>query len=712
MLAVRARVTVTYPGSQDTDNMSALQLTNHDFHLKENKEAHNCGAYIGDDLVVRRGQDFRITLTFSGPVNEQDRLQFTVSLVTSSGAGKSLLEYSFSDSSRASDNSWSAQRSGNGSATITVNIHTPNDAPIGRYLLHVGTNGGTKRVGEFMLIFNCWAPGDSVYLSDPAERNEYVLEEFGIICVGEVSNKIPIPWNYGQFQKNVLYTTFLLLDSTLSFRRNQQEDVRRRNDPSHICRVLSAIINSKDDNGVVMGNWSGDYSGGRNPSSWNGSLDILKAWNEQRQPVKYGQCWVFAGVLCTVSRALGIPSRVITNYSSAHDTNGNLRIEEYYDANGEPVTESDDSIWNFHCWNEAWLVRTGLDKSFNGWQIYDSTPQEMSDGIFQLGPTSQHAVKEGDVNTPYDTRFVYSEVNADVVKVIVQKDGKKTIGETNHTNVGLFICTKAVGNDSYINITREYKYPEGSSEERQTYNKALRLIGLGSGFVPFSADGNSASASRREAEVSGEISVSGLPKVGDDIEAILTLKNLSPKNRNVTVNISAAAIVYNKSVRRKLFNHSVTVNLSPNEEKEIPIKIAYSQYEKVLTIDNTINVTAVCRVEDWGDLVVENYIVLTKPPLITKALGPAVLGKPMTVEVTFTNPLATHVKNCVLTAEGSGLTKDEVKKSFDVVEPDQTMKITLNIEPYVSGQKKLLVNFTCDRFIDVKGFLTIDVTEK
>ncbi|XP_066443352.1 protein-glutamine gamma-glutamyltransferase E-like isoform X2 [Eleutherodactylus coqui] len=690
--------------------MAALQLTNYDFHVRENKSAHNCGAYIGNDLVVRRAQEFRISMSFNAPVRDGDRLQFTAALATSSG-GNSLLEYTFSDSSVAWGNSWAAQRRGTGSSDITMIFNTPSDAVIGRYVLIMLTNGGMRRIGEFWLIFNPWAAGDSVYLADQAEREEYVLQEFGIIAGGEYSNRSEIPWNYGQFQQDVLYTTFVLLDSTVSFRRNPQEDVRQRNNPTHICRVLSAIANSKDDNGVVQGSWSGDYSDGTNPTAWLGSYNILKAWNQQRAPVKYGQCWVFAGVLCTVNRTLGIPCRVITNYNSAHDTNGNMTIEEYYDIQGNAVAESDDSIWNFHCWNEAWFVRTDLDPKYNGWQIIDTTPQEMSDGMYQLGPASQIAVKEGDVDKPYDTRFVFSEVNADIIEMIIQPNRRTTRGQTNSTKVGIYICTKAVGQNFCTNITSEYKDPEGSSEERQTYNKALRLSGMGTGFVAFSADGNRTSAPSRAAEVSGDISVSGSPMIGDDIEAILTLKNLTPKSKNVTVNITAAAVVYNKAVRRKIFTESVKVNLGSNEENEIPIKITYSQYEKVLTTDNAINVTAVCQIQDSGDLVVQSNFVLKKPPLKTKALGPSVVGKPVTVQVEFTNPLPTPIRDCVLTAEGCGLTQNEVKKSIGVLEPAETMNVTLDIEPSVPGDKKLVVNFSSDKFIDVKDFLSMHVIE-
>lgn len=45
-----------------------------------------------------------------------------------------------------------------------------------------------------------------------------------------------------------------------------------------------------------------------------------------------------------VSRALGIPCRVVSNFGSAHDSNANLMIENVYDEKGENISDS-DSIW-------------------------------------------------------------------------------------------------------------------------------------------------------------------------------------------------------------------------------------------------------------------------------------------------------------------------------------------------------------------------------
>ena len=105
-------------------------------------------------------------------------------------------------------------------------------------------------------------------------------------------------------------------------------------------------VNSSDDNGAVMGNWSEDFGGGTPPSQWLGSQKILQEYYKTKKPVKYGQCWVFSGVLGTICRALGIPCRIVTNYSSAHDTQSSLTVDFFVDADGKVMEElNSDSIW-------------------------------------------------------------------------------------------------------------------------------------------------------------------------------------------------------------------------------------------------------------------------------------------------------------------------------------------------------------------------------
>lgn len=51
---------------------------------------------------------------------------------------------------------------------------------------------------------------------------------------------------------------------------------------------------------MLLGKWTDGYEGGISPMFWRGSMEILRNWDTQAcQPVRYGQCWVFAAVACT-----------------------------------------------------------------------------------------------------------------------------------------------------------------------------------------------------------------------------------------------------------------------------------------------------------------------------------------------------------------------------------------------------------------------------
>lgn len=107
-------------------------------------------------------------------------------------------------------------------------------------------------------------------------------------------------------------------------------------------------MNEKDDGGVLVGKWAWPYPGGTLPTLWTGSAPILQAFHRSGGvPVKYGQCWVFAGVVNTVLRALGVPARPVTNYSSAHDTDGSCTVDLYFSTDETKRLQDleRDSVW-------------------------------------------------------------------------------------------------------------------------------------------------------------------------------------------------------------------------------------------------------------------------------------------------------------------------------------------------------------------------------
>ena len=73
-----------------------------------------------------------------------------------------------------------------------------------------------------------------------------------------------------------------------------------------------------------------------------------------------------------------------------------------------------------------------------------------------------NAVKNGEVYLPYDTGFVFAEVNGDRVYWDVDDDdGSMTAAYVDTNSIGKHISTKEPGVDARLDLTDAYKYREG-----------------------------------------------------------------------------------------------------------------------------------------------------------------------------------------------------------------------------------------------------------
>ncbi|XP_018419817.1 PREDICTED: protein-glutamine gamma-glutamyltransferase 6-like [Nanorana parkeri] len=691
--------------------MTTLQVMNVDLQQSLNATAHRTNEYMTKGLVVRRGQSFTIKVKFNRPLEPADNLKWWTQTGRSQSSSKIILPIP----SSGNEKSWSVTSKNNSDMEITIN--SPADAAIGSYLMGFQVKSAEsdvfQNVGGFIMLFNPWFAGDTVYMKDEAERKEYVLNESGIIFYGSATSNPPYrPWDFGQFEEGILDICLKMLDRSIEYRRSAARDVSRRGDPVYVSRILSAMVNSQGDNGAVVGNWTGDYEGGEKPTKWNGSVDILRKWNEGG-PVRYGQCWVYGGVLCTVLRCLGIPARVITNFASAHDTDGTLTIDRYIDEKGTEVFDTADSVWNFHVWVEGWFARKDIGSKYDGWQVLDATPQEESEGSFRLGPCSVNAIKEGDMDQPYDTPFVFCEVNGDKIDWLVQSNERRKL-RTQTSAIGKFTSTKAVGSNKRVDVTNKYKYPEGSNKEREIFKKAESLMSSTRSRLPAAPATVAFSATNTEPvpkpDFEGAFTQSTDPLVGHDVTFTLVLRSTSSVKINLQLKMTANAIVYTNAPVKAILSEAQTVTLEPKEEKKIPFTITYTQYEAAITTDNMIKAVALCEDEKGGKLLVESVMKLGSQPIVIKATGQAHKNQPFNIEIIFINPLSEDAENTILTVEGSGLVKEPIRIEVPCLKKNQRSMTNFYITPYRSGPRYLLVDLTSEKFSDVKGSLLIEVS--
>ncbi|XP_047395196.1 protein-glutamine gamma-glutamyltransferase 6 [Sciurus carolinensis] len=699
-----------------------VRVTSVDWQRSRNGAAHHTQEYPCPELVVRRGQSFSLTLDLSGDLDSEETLIFTVE--TGPKASEALhTKAVFQTAELEVDDAWTAVKEAQTGNSMTISLASPPDAVIGRYLLSARASSRRKhsdrKLGEFVLLFNPWCPEDDVFLDSEEERQEYVLNDSGIIFRGVEKHIRAQGWNYGQFEEDILDICLSILDRSPSHQDDPATDVSHRHDPIYVTRIISAMVNSNNDRGVVQGQWQGKYGGGTSPLHWRGSVAILQKWFKGRyKPVKYGQCWVFAGVMCTVLRCLGIATRVVSNFNSAHDTDKNLSVDKYVDSFGRTLEDlTEDSMWNFHVWNESWFARQDLGPSYNGWQVLDATPQEESEGVFQCGPASVTAIREGDVHLAHDGPFVFAEVNADYITWLWNEDESRERVYSDTKKIGRCISTKAVGSDSRVDITGLYKYPEGSRKERQVYRKAVKKL--------FSVESWGRRTWIRRAggrglwrddllepatkpSIAGKFKMLEPPVLGHDLQLVLCLTNLTSRAQRVQVNLSGATILYTRRPVAEILHESHAVRLGPQEEKKIPIAISYSQYKEDLTEDKKILLAAMCLVSKGEKLLVEKDITL-EDFITIKVLGPAVVGVAVAVEVMVVNPLLERVEDCVLMVEGSGLLQGQLSIDVPSLQPQEKALVQFNITPSKSGPRQLQVDLVSHHFPDIKGFVIVDV---
>ncbi|KAH8020105.1 hypothetical protein HPB51_024492 [Rhipicephalus microplus] len=246
---------------------------------------------------------------------------------------------------------WTMSVSFHNNDIMLLKFRTPAKAPVGRWSLsfRLGDGSATPAKTPIYIICNPWLPEDPVYLKDEAERNFYTMKETGAYYYGSEKNFGQREWNYGQFEKVTLATIEFLLKAVVA-------DGVQRSDCVSLVRALCAAINVQDDQGLLIGRWSDDYSAGTSPSVWSSTMPILNKYMESGgNSVKYGQCFVFASALVTVLRALGIPSRSVSNFPSAHVEGDDMSLDFYFDEKNKAIEGAD----------MEWCGRLILTEKFN-----------------------------------------------------------------------------------------------------------------------------------------------------------------------------------------------------------------------------------------------------------------------------------------------------------------------------------------------------------
>lgn len=703
--------------------MEPLQVDIVYFYPRDNAKTHHTIKYevVNEEsqkcTIVRRGQPFSGVIRFNRDFDEnEDMIQLLFIIGDKPNLDTQGSMYVRRDA--VSDkNRWTAKLLNVEGNTVSFEVSTPVTVAVGSWMLRVVTRlkSTPQRTvydfdDEIYILFNPWMPDDQTYMEDTLLLQEYVLNDVGKIWVGPVKTTRGKPWAYGQFDQHVLPACMLMLDRA-------EMPLSHRGDPVKVARVISQIVNENDDGGVLVGRWDGEYEDGTAPSEWTGSVDILEQFLMTQEPVAYGQCWVFAGVVTTVCRALGIPSRVVSNLVSAHDANSTLTVDKYYsetmeelgyDPNNENTNA--DSIWNYHVWNDVWMARPDLTPGYGGWQAIDATPQELSSGSYRCGPAPLEAIKQGNIGMNYDVEFMLASVNADLMRWRINPDDETgfSMVDSNQYHIGRMILTKKpyvfdpIGDEDREDIIDQYKFKEGTPSERLALMNGVRFSERAKRYYKMlSVSANDVTFNLRDVDT--------VP-IGKDFRVTVDIENTSNEGRNIKASLSTTSVFYNgvraeviKKVEGKMF-------VGPNKKEQISILVKSDEYLPKLVEYCNMKISAMAIVDEtkqsWAD---DDDFQVIKPNIIIKFNDDLLMGQPANAIMSFTNPLERKLTGCEFRVTSSGIVGRTFKFPIPDAEPLQLIKAELPIQPKKVGKINIIVTFKSVQLKDISGAASVEV---
>lgn len=345
-----------------------------------------------------------------------------------------------------------------------------------------------------------------------------------------------------------------------------------------------------------------------------------------------------------------------------------------------------DSIWTYHVWNDVYMARPDLPPGYGGWQAVDSTPQEKSDGLYQCGPASLEAIREGQAGFKYDVPFMVASVNADCVDWV--EDETTEFGyrrlHSDTKNIGSQILTKKpyifdpVGDKDKEDIISSYKNTEGTPEERTALLNAVRKCGpTASRFYELPMEAPS--------DVSFKMADLEIVNIGDPFTVLLEIQNESDEPRTVEIYFSIDSVFYNGVMGKNIRRSAEQRVIEANQMETVLLEIKPEDYVLQLVENSIIKVLSICKVEEthnaWSG---NDDFQIIKPNINVSVESELNVDQEHGVTLSFKNPLHIELTDCVFKLSSPGLIEKAITLDYQNVGPEEELSIHTSITPWVS----------------------------
>uniref|UniRef100_A0A1A8N0X3 Transglutaminase 2, like n=1 Tax=Nothobranchius pienaari TaxID=704102 RepID=A0A1A8N0X3_9TELE len=234
------------------------------------------------------------------------------------------------------------------------------------------------------------------------------------------------------------------------------------------------------------------------------------------------------------------------------------------------------------------------------------------DGVVPVYWSGMAAIKEGNLGSDvkYDARFIFAEVNSDIVYWLVLPGNKKRMLSMDTRYVGAKISTKSIHGDMREDVTLSYKYPEGSEKERAVYERAGRRV---TQPAEFSDDPVRLKLIIKHAKC----------VFGTDFDVIIEVKNEGGEEAQVKLTMRATAVTYNSLHRGDCHKQISNVTVPANQVHKQVLRLYYKDYARCVSEHYLIRVKVLAEVQGQNvPYMAVSNIHLSKPELSIRVGSP------------------------------------------------------------------------------------------
>lgn len=257
-----------------------------------------------------------------------------------------------------------------------------------------------------------------------------------------------------------------------------------------------------------------------------------------------------------------------------------------------------------------------------------------------------------------------------------------------------------VGDTDLLDITREYKNPEGTEAERLAVYNAVKGVPKAHQYYEIPKE--------TKDDVSFDLIDIDVVPFGQSFDVVVKIDNNSDESRTIGAMLSCASVFYTGATAHDIKKSQGTFTVKAGQKETLKIRVKPEDYLDKLVDHSLIKIYSIANVKEtkqtWSE---EDDFTLAKPKLEVVA-EKTVLRVEEETKVTFAfkNPLDMPLTDCSYSVEGPGLKNAKVKKFRDV-KAKEKVSFSEVFSGKKPGERKIVAHFNSKEMQGVDGNATV-----